>query len=309
MIRILALLSLLAVPLGARGQEPGSVPCVGPWTLGGAVDPLGAGPDQPELAYVDDAGRLCRTLVPDPAFQADPETLPSPGRAALFSALLPGMGQRYLDQGRWIAYLGIEIWAWIQFFDERAEGQALQDQYRDLAWDVARRVSSGPRVDGDFEYYESLTKFIESGAWDANPLAPGIQPETDPSTFNGSVWELAREIFFPTDPEAGVPMDSPAYRNALDYYQERGVIPAFTWSWSQNELQQAVYEEVIQQSDENLRNSTTMVGVIIANHVVSAVDALISARLRLRDPDALSIQLVPYPDRASDFGVVVRLVP
>jgi hypothetical protein len=70
-----------------------------------------------------------------------------------------------------------------------------------------------------------------------------------------------------------------------------------------------VYEDLIQQSDENLRNSTTILGVILANHVVSAVDALISARLRIPDPDALSMHVVPLLDRRRDWAFVVRLTP
>lgn len=321
---VLTLLSAGSDEVSATTLQAGEAACVRPLLLDPA-EPLpvprasvpsdgesapataGGAPASDALVRLGRDGGLCRTLQPDTRHQGLASEPPPPGRAFLYSALLPGMGQRYLGQGRWIAYLGIEAWAWVQFFDERAEGNSLQSEYRDLAWSVARRVSSGVRIDGDFEYYEALTKFTESGAWDADPLRPGIQPEMDPETFNGSVWELAREIFFPGDAEGEVPEDSEAYRNAVAYYQERGVPPNFAWSWRENELTQAVYGDLIQQSDENLRNSTTMAGVILANHVVSAVDALISARLRIQDPDAVAIQVVPFPDRRSDWGVEVRL--
>lgn len=309
-----ALLLSAALPSGVDGAQA-APSCLTPLLME-AADPLvradrgqpGEQAQRGRLAEIGDEGALCRTLEPDPRHQEPtPASMPSPMRAALFSALLPGMGQRYLDQGRWIVYLGIEVWSWVQFFDERAQGNKLQTEYRDLAWSVARRVSSGPRVDGDFDYYESLTKFGESGAWDADPARPGIQPEPDPETYNGSIWELARDIFIPPNADGGLDEDSPAYRNALAYYEERGVTPRFAWSWRENELQQAVYGDIIQQSDETLRNSTTMAGVIIANHVVSAVDALISARLRLPNPETLSIEVVPFPDRRSDWALIVRV--
>jgi hypothetical protein len=311
LVRTLA--SSLAVLLSAQavaGQTASG--CMPVQVMSGALDPLSAtlGHAGPAAsgAYARTDGTLCRRLPPETLQEQAPEP-PSPGRAFLFSALLPGMGQRYLDQGRWIAYLGIEVWAWIQFIDERNDGSSLRTDYQDLAWSVARRVSSGPRIEGDFEYYEALTKFVDSGAYDADPGAPGLQPEIDAGTFNGSIWQLAREIFLAPDSTGSAPVDSPAYRRALEYYQERSITPAFTWSWSENELQQTVYEDLIQQSDENLRNSTTILGVILANHVVSAVDALISARLRIPDPDALSMHVVPLLDRRRDWAFVVRLTP
>ena len=47
----------------------------------------------------------------------DTDGLPglSPGRAFLYSALLPGLGQRRLGKGRWIAYLAVEGAAWIGY--------------------------------------------------------------------------------------------------------------------------------------------------------------------------------------------------
>ncbi len=310
MVRTLAI--PLAILLSAQPVVGQMSACMPVQVMSGGADPLraalneGSGGPTAHYAVVD--GNLCGRL-PAEALQEDAVTPPSPGRAFLFSALLPGMGQRYLDQGRWIAYLGIEFWAWIQFFDERGEGTSLRTDYQDLAWSVARRVSSGVRIEGDFEYYEALTNFPESGAYDADPGLPGLQPESDGATFNGSVWQLARDIFFPPDSAAQVPVDSPAYQNALQYYRERSITPQFAWSWSENELQQAVYEDLIEQSDENLRNSTTLLGVILANHVVSAVDALVSARLRLPDPDAFSMRVVPLLDRRRGWALIVRLTP
>jgi hypothetical protein len=307
MTRHIALLvGLLAPTDAAAGPWAPVEVCLPVRALSAGVDPLGS-----SSMFIDSDGRLCHNVaVTHTRLNVEDDgAAVSPSRAFASSALLPGMGQRYLGQGRWIAYLGIEAWAWIQFFDERSEGSALQTDYRDLAWSVARRVSSGPRVDGDFEYYEAMTKFAESGAFDAEPQRPGLQPETDVETFNGSLWQLAREIYFAPDDGEPVSEGSPAYQNALQYYRERSITPGFTWSWRENELQQSVYGSLIEQSDENLRNSTTMAGVIILNHVVSAVDALISARLRLQDPDALSLSVVPLLDRRQDWAFVVRVSP
>jgi hypothetical protein len=208
-----------------------------------------------------------------------------------------------------VAYLAGEVWAWVQYLERRREGRNLQDRYRDLAWLVARRVSSGPRVDGNFEYYESMTKFQASGAYDIDPDELGVQPEPDPETFNGSMWALAREIFFLDDPDAPVEIGSDQYKKALRYYLSRAYAPELAWNWSDNALQQAEFSHLIQESDENLRRSTTMVGVILANHLLSSVDALVSGRLlqeRSQEP-LIELSLLPGPFHRDALVLSIRI--
>lgn len=247
--------------------------------------------------YLAEDGRVCSLLRSrgNRPPQSASERVPGPGRAFLSSALFPGLGQRTLGLDRWAAYMAGEVWAWIQFGARRSEGRDLRSRYRDLAWLVARRVSSGPRVDGNFEYYEALTQFNSSGAYDADPDRPGVQPEEDPETFNGSIWALSREIYFRGDPEEPVTEGSEPFIKALKFYTSRAYAPELAWSWGNEALQQAEFTNLIRKSDENLRRSTAMVGLILANHLLSAVDAWVSAKLgeSSRDPPTVSLQLLP----------------
>jgi hypothetical protein len=258
-------------------------------------------------------GHLCGSFSPEPfsipARQVASDRAPSPGKAFLFSAVVPGAGQWHLGQGRWPAYLAVEIWAWIQFLDWRREGHRLQRQYKDLAWLVARRISTGRRTDAGWDYYEALTQFQASGAFDTDPLTDGIQPESDPATFNGTIWALAQQIFLPEDPENPIAPDSPAYDQAFDYYRSRAYAPSLAWDWGSNTLHQEEYGNLIREADEALRSATGMVGVIIANHLLSAVDALVSGRLGMADPDGPRVQayLVPGPFYHQEVGLAVRL--
>lgn len=211
------------------------------------------------------------------------------GRAVLYSTLLPGLGQRLLGQGRWAAFAAMEIWSVLQYLDEYREGRELEDRYRDLAWQVARRISSGPRVEGGFEYYEALTEFRSSGAYDADPGRSGIQPEQDPDTYNGYIWVLARDIYLPETDSGSVDESSPRYQAAVDYYLSRAYAPSLAWNWGENDLQQAEYAQLIRESDENFRRATTMIGVILANHLLSAVDALITSRLGTDEEEIASL--------------------
>lgn len=258
-------------------------------------------------------GRLCERFSVEGATGADPQSFedraPSPGRAFLLSAIIPGAGQWALGQNRWVAYAAGEVWAWVQYFESRREGRRLQDSYRDLAWLVARRVSTGQRVDGSFEYYESMTQFTASGAFDRDPTEIGIQPEEDPETFNGSVWALAGEIFF--SDASGLPPEegSDQYNQALRYYLSRAIPPRLAWNWSDNTLQQAEFAELIRASDENLRRGTTMIGLILANHLLSAVDALVSGRLlQAQAPEPLvELTLLPRPLHRSAIALTFHL--
>jgi hypothetical protein len=219
------------------------------------------------------------------------------------------MGQRTLGQDRWVAYAAAEVWAWVQYLEKRRKGRRLQDAYRDLAWFVARRVSSGRRVDGDFEYYESMTEFRASGAFDLNPDDTGVQPEEDPETFNGFIWKLAREIYFLEDPEAPVEERDLQYDKAIRYYMSRAIPPTLAWNWSDNDLQQAEFAELIRASDENLRRGTTMIGLILANHLLSAVDALVTGRL-LQEEEieaGFDLALLPGPFGRDVIALSVRI--
>jgi len=201
-----------------------------------------------------------------------------PAGAVVASLLVPGAGQWLQGQSRWVPYLALEIWSWLRFRERRAASRQLTREYQELAWQVARRVSKGPRRDTVFEYYEALTHFNSSGALDTSPNVAGIQPEEDPTTFNGDLWVLARGLFFSGDREH--PPGSPEYEAALDYYRRHGIPDEYSWAWGGNRLEQQAFGNLIQDSDDAYRAGTRMLGIILANHVASGVDALITARLR-----------------------------
>lgn len=202
----------------------------------------------------------------------------NPDLAFAASLIVPGSGQYMLKQGRWVPYLALETWAWIQYRDHKRESRRLAADYRDLAWSIARRVSTGERRDTSFAYYEALTHFVASGAFDARPDVEGLQPEENDVTYNGGEWMLARQLFIPE----GTPAQpgSPQYEAALDYYRAHAIPDAFAFAWNTGLLEQQVYTDVINRSDAAYRDATRLLGIILANHLTSAVDALISARLR-----------------------------
>ncbi len=200
---------------------------------------------------------------------------PHPATATAFSALLPGAGQHLLGQRRAWAYLTLEAVGWALYIDRHSAGGDLRNEYRDFAWDRAR-TQNAVRVDGSFGYYETLSKWERSGQFDVDAQAPGVQPESDVTAFNGRVWALATQLFF--SGAAIVPVDDPRYQRALEFYRDRAFSSDFLWDWTGTGSAKEDFGALIRRSDERFRQAKNVVGALIANHVLSAVDAYFSSR-------------------------------
>ena len=221
----------------------------------------------------------------------------------LASLVIPGTGQLLAHQDRGAVYLAAEVYLVSRYLQLDHEAMSEQRQFQNLAFEVARRQFGPTRRDTIFEYYEQMERFAESGNYDADPGAAFV-PESDPRTYNGSVWLLARRTFW-EDPAVPPDPTSPQYWNALQFYQARAVGPNFQWSWRDHSLEHEVFRDFIQRSDNAFRRAQNQIGLLLANHVVSAVDALISARLTAAAgrPAELHLQLGPGNVRQIRFAV------
>lgn len=195
----------------------------------------------------------------------------------LASLLVPGTGQLLARQDRGAVYLAAEVYLLSRYLQLDHEATQEARRFQNLAFEVARRAFIPTRRDTVFEYYEQMERFVESGVYDADP-GPALVPESDPATYNGSVWLLARRTYW-EDPNVSPDPMSPQYVNAVLFYQARAVGPNFQWSWRDHSLEHQVYRDFIRRSDTAFRRAQTQIGLLLANHVVSAVDALISARI------------------------------
>jgi len=193
------------------------------------------------------------------------------------SLLVPGSGQLLAGQERGAVYVAVEVYSVIRILQLNDAGRREGDRYRDLAFEVARRAFAPVRRDTVFEYFETMERFSESGLYDRD-AGPALLPEVDAATYNGSVWLLARRTFWP-DPDLPPDAGSPEYLRAVRFYQDNAVGPDFQWTWRHASVEHGVFRESIRKSDTAFRRAQNMLGVLLANHVVSAVDALISSRL------------------------------
>jgi len=221
----------------------------------------------------------------------------------LLSLALPGLGQHALGQNRKWIYGAIEVAGWVAFFERRGAGGEYRDRYRDFAW-TEGRLQVGGRIDGDFDYYETLSKWGQSGAFDTDSGLAGVQPEMDATTYNGSIWTLASQIFIPGG--GPVPETDPAYQSALAYYTQRAYGTAFLWDWSAVPGGREELGALIEASDDRFRQATSALGIVIANHLVSAVDAYLSSR---GQGVAARLRVVPNPLAVGPAWSAVLTVP
>ena len=93
-------------------------------------------------------------------------------------------------------------------------------------------------------------------------------------TFNASIWSLASRLFLGAP---GAPNQA-AMDRALEYYTERAYPIDQLWDWDTSPGGRDRFGELISESDDRFRQATNVLGAVIANHVVSAIDAFASAR-------------------------------
>lgn len=196
----------------------------------------------------------------------------------LASLVVPGSGQFLLGESRGLAYVAIEAYAVLEYRAQITEAKRGRDRYRALADDVARRFFGTTLPVRSFSYYEAMRTYVESGAFDRTP-GGDVDPEVDERTYNGRIWKLARETFW-ADPDVPPPPESAAYAQAVSLYLQRAVPSDLRWSWRDAALEHDQYRRSIKRSNDAFRRARAQLGMLLANHMLSMVDALATVRLR-----------------------------
>jgi hypothetical protein len=174
-------------------------------------------------------------------------------------------------------YLAAEAFLLLRLWSLEREGRRERDAFKDLAYSVARAPFRPARRDTVFEYYEAMQSYIESGPFSSG-TGSEIIPPTDESTYNGYVWQLARETFL-SYPDLPPDTASEEYRRALDFYASRAVGANFQWSWRDAGLERDLFKQSIERSDGAFRLATQYLGLVLVNHLVSTIDAFVTERL------------------------------
>jgi hypothetical protein len=145
-----------------------------------------------------------------------------------------------------------------------------------------------------------MEMFAASGAFDAVP-GGDINPETDESTYNGSLWLLARQTYW-RDPANAPPPGSAEYQAAVTFYGTRAVRDEFRWSWLGAPEPFQKYRAAISASNSAFKNAEQTASLILANHFLSAVDAYVSIHARvMKNPDGSISMTASIPTSSLGF--------
>lgn len=176
-------------------------------------------------------------------------------RKSALSLLLPGLGQMRLGEtSRGMAFLTAEAGFWAGFAVFRTQGSLRKDSYIEMAGLFAGVLSASGRSD---EYYRRISNWSSSDA------------------YNQVIRREAR-VLHGDDLEA---------REA--YYEVNRVAPDAEWRWESDAARQR-YRDKRRDSAAAYRNSRNMLGLALANRVVSMLDAALLARRK-----GLSLTLSP----------------
>jgi hypothetical protein len=200
----------------------------------------------------------------------------SRAKALAFSTLLPGAGQYYAGKkGRAKFFFLTESAIWTSFIVFEVQGYLRKDTYVDYAQLMAGVDAEGKPED----FYRALGRYTRSD--------PG------PGSYNEDVRREARALY-PDDKQ-----------KQDQYLQENGYFGKDAWQW-QTEEDQAYYRSLRKKSQLSFRRATYMVGVAVANRILSAMDAARSVTASTKptkESQGLRFEMRTNPDSPEHFMV------
>jgi hypothetical protein len=215
----------------------------------------------------------------------------SPPMRVLLGLLVPGLPQFFDGKIRSYGYFAVEGAGVAGLVLLTAKGSSHEKRYLNLAR-AARgnflypgfrnnpEEETNPMLPGFGEYYEDLLKWPSSGDFDNDPSRAGVQPETDPRTYNGHQWEIAQMNNYSAS-SGGIPVPaSPAEEQAALETYKRQVYPSqYNWDWTGLDEENDEYHRLFDKSEDAYRGRIKFTAILLANHLVSALDVLVAERI------------------------------
>ncbi|NQT27804.1 hypothetical protein HQ585_20775 [candidate division KSB1 bacterium] len=217
--------------------------------------------------------------------------LKKPGRAALFSAILPGTGEMY--GGSWLKgalFLGAEISLWAGYLVFYNEGVDWRNQFHDFAdqyWSEAR-------------YWLSVARdAYASSPTDYAVLEDVIYGDADYLDYIDLIREYEHENHHHTLPEERI----------QQYFEVIGKYDFFAVGWEDYDVNKPEltplrnkYENMRNSSNVEFKRASTCAMVVMANHLISPLDAAWTISKQNREiRAAMHVDLKPIRDELMPF--------
>lgn len=180
----------------------------------------------------------------DRAPVAQPTEERSLWKAVAASALLPGLGERYVGRpGRGSLFMAVEGAIWGGFGFYQIQGDLRRDRQIEFA-----NLNAGAPEDQDAEYYEHIGLWLSIDEWQ-------------------DVVRQDARLRFPDDPAA-----QQAFFQANKRYDE-----GQSWDWPDDRTR-TDYRQLRSRAERSYRNARLAAGAALFNRLASMVDALALAR-------------------------------
>lgn len=188
----------------------------------------------------------------------------SPAKAFFLSLAVPGLGQYYYgSKVKSAAFIGVEAAAWIFHINWHNKGEELTDEFEQFNRDHWIQ-----------DHYEDYLEIVY-GSRDDDSISAQEVSHTLPETRTQQYYEMTGKY----DQFAWGWDDAILYDSIT--YQDWGTSPppAITGpSYAPYSSRRVAYEIMRDESNKKLDNANKMLMVAVANHVVAAVEAFISAK-------------------------------
>lgn len=219
----------------------------------------------------------------------------SPPVRVLLGLLVPGLPQFFEGKIRAYGYFAVEGASVAGLVLLTAKGSSHEKRYINLAGTARGNFvypgfrnnpeeETDPLLPGFGEYYEDLLKWPSSGDFDNDPSQAGVQPETDPRTYNGHQWEIAQiNNYSATNGGIPVPATPAEEQTALEAYKRQVYPSQYNWDWTGLDREKDDYHLLLDKSEDAYRRRSKFAAILFANHLVSALDVLIAERINRSD--------------------------
>lgn len=187
-------------------------------------------------------------------------------RAGLRSLVLPGWGQFSLGQTvpGWV-FLGTEAGSWAGALGFRIKGDRLAEQ--SVIWAYEK---TGARPDWGEEYWSAMEEYMNY------------------DDYLEGLWAKARELF-PDDPE-----EQAAYVDSVKLTEK--------WAWPSEEAKKE-FMRLRSASRNAFSLSGTMLGIVLANHLFSGLEAFVYAQWFSGTPlEGTGFHIRILPEGGARFG-------
>ena len=199
---------------------------------------------------------------------ADGEELPaaeqkssaiSPGKAFLLSLLVPGSGQLYAGEKRGIAFLALEAVVWPVYFSWRNKGKDIEKDFQKFAdthWEFENR-------------YEVYRDYVKTTA-DPSKLSHNYEQASQQQKYE-MIGKYDQFVFGWDDSEP-----------SLRELQNQGRLQEYPPDSLKNvcSSNREEYMDMRYDSNKYLKRAGWCVGALLANHILSAIDAAHCAQLK-----------------------------